>query len=680
MKEAQYHASVITYFGNEKVISDGLHLQWFENFETNVYYEQAGHARIVEEVFYELQSPDGMFFYSVISEPESDSQIHKPQLFADATRQQLYMFRSAQEHLENTEGLLYSIRGELPPGLFAPSLIAFSNVNLDEQSLDAYFKSQPVFSIMDGSLRPPEQSHTVNNFYAYMSIYRSGVWDIHLAFTPEAVNAQNSIYSAVRTAYIIDAVIIAASALLILGMTVILLIGAGRRNLLVNGEKTRSETVHFSPVDKPYLDLSLVVLFCWTVLVLYIGYFIATNVLHSGNTIAMNILFAVITLLIVPLALLWLISLVKRLKAGKFWKHTLIYAIIYSLLFGSLRFIVRKIKSLWAGTRLTLRVALISFAAFVSLFFVGFMGAQSYYNLAPALVVSIVITAIITVLLLLYARRINRLEQGALEASRGNYDTPIEAGGGELGSVANSINNISAGINKAVEERLKSERLKTELITNVSHDIRTPLTSIITYTDLLDHEGLDCDRAPEYLDVLKQKSLRLKTLTEELFEAAKAATGNIDVNLTDLNIVSLVNQVLGELDSAVKSSGLDLRVNLPEKLYARADGRLMQRVLENLLSNVFKYSMPGSRVYLDALQTSDTEMRIDIKNISSQELNFDPSELTERFKRGDDSRADGGSGLGLSIVQSFVSAQGGKFEIAIDGDLFKASVLLPTPL
>jgi len=279
----------------------------------------------------------------------------------------------------------------------------------------------------------------------------------------------------------------------------------------------------------------------------------------------------------------------------------------------------------------------------------------------------------------MYARRIRKLEQGARAASEGNYDTPINAGGGELGSIADSINNISAGINTAVEERLKSERLKTELITNVSHDIRTPLTSIITYTDLLDHEGLDCEKAPEYLDVLKQKSLRLKTLTEELFEAAKAATGNIDVNLADLNIVSLINQVMGELDNSIKSSGLDLRVNLPEKLIARADGRLMQRVMENLFSNVFKYSMPNSRVYLDAVETDVSQIRIDMKNISSQELNFDPSELTERFKRGDESRADGGSGLGLSIVQSFMDAQGGKFYVSIDGDLFKATVFLPVP-
>jgi signal transduction histidine kinase len=225
---------------------------------------------------------------------------------------------------------------------------------------------------------------------------------------------------------------------------------------------------------------------------------------------------------------------------------------------------------------------------------------------------------------------------------------------------------------------MKSERLKTELITNVSHDIRTPLTSIITYTDLLKHEGLNCDKAPEYLDILVQKSQRLKTLTDELFEAAKAATGNIEVNITPLDLTELINQVLGELDGAIVTSGLDLRAKLPERLFAMADGRLMWRVLENLLSNVFKYSLPASRVYLDARQ-EDTEVRVDLKNISAAELNFDPSELTERFKRGDDSRADGGSGLGLSIVTELATLYRGRLEFSSSPGLggLQARLILP---
>jgi len=395
------------------------------------------------------------------------------------------------------------------------------------------------------------------------------------------------------------------------------------------------------------------------------------------NETAFNLIFVASVVLVVPVVLIWLTSFAKRIRAGKFWKHTLIYFILYKCLFGFLCFLVRFTKSLWAGTRLTARVILIAFAAFCVMFFIGFIGAETR-GLFAILITVLFFTAIAVILMLHYAGRLRRLETGARAVSEGNYNIPINVGGGEFGSIAGSINNISTGINTAVEERMKSERLKTELITNVSHDIRTPLTSIITYTDLLEHEGLDSQKAPDYLDVLKQKSQRLKTLTDELFEAAKAATGNIDVNLIDLNIVSLINQVLGESDSSIQSSGLDLRVNLPEKLVARADGRLMQRIVENLLSNALKYSQPNSRVYLDVTQTADSYVRMELKNVSATELNFDPSELTERFKRGDDSRADGGSGLGLSIVQSFVTAQGGTFEISIDGDLFKAIVILPS--
>jgi signal transduction histidine kinase len=306
------------------------------------------------------------------------------------------------------------------------------------------------------------------------------------------------------------------------------------------------------------------------------------------------------------------------------------------------------------------------------------MGIGGAITRSPGLVFifSVLISIWIAYLYLRYTSRIYKLAEAARQTSEGNYEQKIDVGNGELGSIAHSINHISAGINVAVEERMKSERLKTELITNVSHDIRTPLTSIITYTDLLKKEGLESNNASEYLDVLIQKSNRLKLLTDELFEAAKASTGNIDVNITDLDIVSLVNQVLGELDGAIKTSGLDLRVNLPDSMYVKADGRLMWRVLENLFSNVFKYSLANSRVYVDVFE-ENMHVRVDMKNISGSELNIDPSELLDRFKRGDDSRADGGSGLGLSIVQSFVAAQGGRFQIAIDGDLFKASIILP---
>ena len=267
------------------------------------------------------------------------------------------------------------------------------------------------------------------------------------------------------------------------------------------------------------------------------------------------------------------------------------------------------------------------------------------------------------------------MEQGAKAAGGGRYDNPIAVTGGELGSIATSINNISDGIHAAVMERLKSERLKTELITNISHDIRTPLTSLITYTDLLKSEGLDSEGAPEYLEILIQKSVRLKTLTDDLFEASKAASGNIKVQMENLDLTDHVHQVLGELEEKVRASGLDFRLDLPEHALVYADGKLLWRIMANLLSNVFKYALTGSRVYIDIVPENEW-YRLDIKNISERPLNVDPSELTERFKRGDDARGGEGSGLGLSIAQSFVQSQGGRFELSIDGDLFKVSLYL----
>jgi len=711
MSTAQQHVSTVTYYGSEELIMAGHHLIWIESYNTEYTDNWNGGGYITERQSW-LQTPDGRFNYG----STHDYHGARMRLEEDAKSLQLGSFRSSLEALSKIEGFLYFIAVEIPiqtveeimahwasqhgGGVsyridiiddgsighdvnndISEAVIRYSNVEEYNQTFD-FFRTQPVYYIMSADYRS-EQSHSADYYFTHYTSWfllpqLARHSEYSLAFTGEFINTQNVFFASVRDAYIVDMSIIAASAVLAFVLLIVLLVGAGRQNVLADGKKVRAEGVHFSLIDKPYLDISLALVFCWSVLTLFIGYDIASNVLHYRNITAMNILFAITVLLLVPPVLFWLMSLVKRLKAGRFWKHTLIYAIIYSCLYGSFRFCVRTVKALWAGTWLTLKIVLISLAAFVVMFFIGIIGAETRGAL-QIFIFSVIFTAIITLLLLLYARRIHRLEQGARNAGEGNYYTPIDAGGGELGNIASSINNISAGINKAVEERMKSERLKTELITNVSHDIRTPLTSIITYTDLLEHEGLDCKRAPEYLDVLKQKSLRLKTLTDELFEAAKAATGNIDVNLTELNIVSLINQVLGELDNSIKSSGIDLRVSLPERLYAKADGRLMQRIMENLLSNVFKYSLSGSRVYLDAIQTDASFMRIDLKNISAAELNFDPSELTERFKRGDNSRADGGSGLGLSIVQSFVNAQGGKFEISIDGDLFKATVVLPVP-
>jgi signal transduction histidine kinase len=657
-----------------------------------------------------LRTPDGNFHYRHVSEPFiiNNFDIFRASFEQEAIQIQLSEFRNARKHLSDTGGLLFYtvsaavtnqsvndqmvLEGAGAPDseLEYPQLQTFIHSNVDYKDA-IMFDVYPVYFIKVGN--EPAVHYPRDIDYVWYEFSQQDYTEIYLAFTHGTVYAHERMSISVRDAYIFDFTIIAASAVLILISFIILLCGAGRIRIVNEGEVEQTSNIHLTLFDKPYLDIGLAAVSLWTMFGVLLSFQVvdsiwnaATRNTHSfwahsrvDTLTSMRIFIAVAVLLIAPPLLLWIMNFAKRVKAGRFWKHTLIHAVLYRCLYCFLRFCVRKVRSQWAGINLTIRVALISVTAFFMMLFVGLVSGVSFYFGFAALFISLLFTAVVAFFLLRYANRIHRIEIGARKTTEGNYDTPIDAGGGELGSIASSINNISAGINAAVEQRMKSERFKTELITNVSHDIRTPLTSIITYTDLLKHEGLDCEKAPEYLDVLIQKSQRLKTLTDDLFEASKAVTGNIEVNLTELDIVSLINQVLGELDEVIKSSGFDLRVNLPDRQPVVADGKLMWRVLENLLSNVFKYSLAGSRVYLTVHVTDELSVQIAIKNISAAELNFDPSELTERFKRGDNSRSDEGSGLGLSIVQSFIHAQGGQFSISIDGDLFKATVTLPTP-
>ncbi len=236
------------------------------------------------------------------------------------------------------------------------------------------------------------------------------------------------------------------------------------------------------------------------------------------------------------------------------------------------------------------------------------------------------------------------------------------------------INDISNGFENAIQEQLKSERLKAELITNVSHDIKTPLTSIINYVDLLKKEEIENDKAKEYIGVLDNKSQRLKKLTEDLIEASKASSGNVKLNMEKINIVQLMKQAIGEFEDKFNTSNLQIITKFEsEEIFIQADNRYMYRIVENIFSNVAKYSMENSRVYMDIAKKGE-KVYIDVKNISKDTLNISEEELMQRFVRGDKSRTMEGSGLGLSISQSLAEIQNGELSIKIDGDLFKVEV------
>ncbi len=263
------------------------------------------------------------------------------------------------------------------------------------------------------------------------------------------------------------------------------------------------------------------------------------------------------------------------------------------------------------------------------------------------------------------------------DAGKFDYKVSLDRVPVVMRPMAEKVNNLTDGIKIAVDEAVKGERMKTELITNVSHDLKTPLTSIITYTDLLKHCDIQDEKALEYIDVLDEKSARLRRLIEDLVEASKASTGNVKLVMTKINMSEMVEQVFGEYEEALASLQLDLRYNTPEEpVFVTADGQKTYRVIENLFSNVKKYTMPGTRVYLD-VSVEDRFAVIAMKNISRDEMNFDVSRLTERFVRGDESRSTEGSGLGLSIAKSLTELQGGKFDISVDGDLFKVVIKMP---
>jgi len=268
---------------------------------------------------------------------------------------------------------------------------------------------------------------------------------------------------------------------------------------------------------------------------------------------------------------------------------------------------------------------------------------------------------------------INKIFLGAETITSGDLSYNLEeSGSGDLFKLAKNINNMKTSFKNSLESEMKSERLKSELITNVSHDLKTPLTSIINYIDLLKNEKITKDEMKEYISVLDRKSLRLKTIIEDLFEASKIASGSVEMNIEKLDVISLLNQSLAEFDEKIKNSSLEFKLNYPaSKVYLNLDGKKTWRVFENLIGNILKYSQNNTRVYIDVIEENG-KVCIIMKNISAFELNFDVDEIFERFKRGDQSRSTEGSGLGLAIAKSIVELEGGSLEIQIDGDLFKS--------
>ena len=290
----------------------------------------------------------------------------------------------------------------------------------------------------------------------------------------------------------------------------------------------------------------------------------------------------------------------------------------------------------------------------------------------------LMLIAVLSVAACLLSMQLRRLQKGGEALAAGDLTSQVDTSHMyfDLKRHGENLNAISRGMSIAVEQKLKSERLKTELITNVSHDIKTPLTSIVNYVDLLQREHTP-EQEREYLAVLDRQAHKLKKLTVDLVEMSKASTGNIPCHIARRSVRELIDQTVGEYAEKLSAARLEPVVTLPdEDLYCLCDGALMWRVLDNLLSNACKYACAGTRLYIAARREGET-VAFSFKNISRDALNIDPDELLERFVRGDSSRTTEGSGLGLNIAKSLVELQKGTFSIAIDGDLFKVGFVLP---
>ncbi|MCH5138303.1 HAMP domain-containing histidine kinase [Clostridiaceae bacterium UIB06] len=298
------------------------------------------------------------------------------------------------------------------------------------------------------------------------------------------------------------------------------------------------------------------------------------------------------------------------------------------------------------------------------------------HNLLIGSIISITYVVLLVRYLFKKADYLNEVLMATEKMVQGNLDCVIEEKGqGVISKIAYNINNMKTGYKKSVEQQLKSERLKAELITNVSHDLKTPLTSIINYIELLKKEDLSAEEIRGYIGVLDKKSERLKVLIEDLFEASKMSSGGVELNMEKIDVAALLKQSIAEFDEKIKKASLILKFSCDKKnVYVSLDGKKTWRVFQNLISNIVKYSQPNTRIYVD-LTEEDNSVTIVMKNIAAYEMDFSVDEIFERFKRGDKSRKTEGSGLGLAIANSIVQLQGGILNIEIDGDLFKAIVI-----
>ena len=496
-------------------------------------------------------------------------------------------------------------------------------------------------------------TYSTDNFEGY---------EVYSNIDPNTLNYSNSLYVQ-QTVYNmfkghenLPTYLIPLSAISIIIMIVYL--------IWATGHEKGKEGIQLNSIDKiSYEIISIVIMFV-------IGMMMSFAIASVESQIPQRILMSVFLLCyLIGYACLavWVSTTIRRLKAKQFIRSFLTYKVCRWIKI-TIEKIFRKVTDkenanrkitimYWGFVVISIILACTMWSGIGLLVLIAFW-VWTYYKL------------------LQYNKKVQKINEALRNIYEGNPNVKLneEELEGTLKIMAKYINDIAGGFTNAIEQSLKSERLKTELITNVSHDIKTPLTSIINYVDLLKKEDINNAQIEQYIAVLDKKSQRLKKLIEDLVEASKVSSGNVKLNMEVINLKELLNQTIGEFEDKLEKKNLKIEMDLPsENVLIKADNRYLYRVIENVFSNISKYALEGSRVYIK-LEKQKEEVYLEFKNISKDKLNISAEELMQRFVRGDKSRYTEGSGLGLSIAESLTELQGGKFKIDIDGDLFKVEI------
>ena len=603
--------------------------------------------------------------------------IQSDEQFNDYETSLASVFHSVGDYTEGSTNLTYLFADKETQTIYTNKK-AYSSYAQLEQNLEKIFKekayavvypelSECVTNIPDADLQvwnhTIDQSFDTKDFVFAVSVDTK--FSVADSMADEAENYET--YSKLMFPMLAGAIF--GSVLWLIGM-VWLTVTAGR--------KPKDEEIHLNGFDRWYTEIAAgAVIGIWLAGTIISGTLIANSSLGYSHAVVTVI---VTCLICGTYTMAWFLigylSLVRRIKAGTLWKNSLIRTVLKWIgkCSGKLSDFARAFSR---NTAEKIKVLLVG-GAFLFLQFLiigcGFTGAGVF------LIILLIVDAAAVIFIIRKADGLDLIMDGLKKISDGElqYKIKTDTLTGKQKVMAEYINNIGSGLDAAVENSLKKERMQTELITNVSHDLKTPLTSIINYVDLMKRENPTDPKIQEYLRILDEKSQRLKVLTEDVVEASKASTGNIKLEMNDIDFVEMVQQVIGEFEEKFQEKNLTMMVHFtdePSIIYA--DGQRMWRVLENVFGNVVKYAMEGTRVYAE-ISNRNKKVTFSLKNISAQPLNISADELTERFIRGDVARNTEGSGLGLSIAKSLTELQGGEFKLHLDGDLFKVMITFAT--